>query len=122
MLLSGFVSSGNGAGQILPVPFYNSNIVNTDKVGTGSIVLQTNDSPDTVYAWYRAHLRDANGETTTEGGGHILYTHNGATVDIEPGNRFDHSTSIGLVWDAKKYGMFKSATGSDHSGKVLRRH
>ncbi|HEX3665337.1 MAG TPA: hypothetical protein VHU23_08905 [Rhizomicrobium sp.] len=120
-LLPGFVSAANAGTQTTPVPFYNSNIVKTDRIGAGSIVIQTKDSSDTVHAWYQAHLRDANGETKTEGGGYILYTHNGATVDIEPGNRFDHSTSIGLVWDSKKYGTFDPLSGSARSGRVLRR-
>ena len=35
-----------------------------------------------------------------------LYTKSGATVDVEPGNRFDPGTHIGLIWDAKKFGPY----------------
>jgi hypothetical protein len=90
--------------------------VKIDRIGDGSIVIQTRDSASAVQAWYRTHLRDSNGETATDGGGDILYTHNGATVDIEPGNRFEPLTSIGLVWDAKKFGRFRPMSKSDQPG------
>jgi hypothetical protein len=120
-LLSGFFSAAGAAQHAPPMPFYNSNVVKIDRIGDGSVVIQTRDSPLTVQAWYRTHLRDSNGETPTEGGGHILYTHNGAAVDIEPGNRFDPLTSIGMVWDAKKYGAYWPASKPGPSGKALRR-
>jgi hypothetical protein len=89
-----------------PVPFYNGKVSKFDKLGTGSVVIATKDSAATVCAWYRRNLRDQNGETTTKDGAHIFYTHNGATVDVEPGNRFAPETTIGLVWDAKKFGSY----------------
>jgi hypothetical protein len=119
--LSGFVSAAGAAPHAPPAPFYNSNVVKIDKIGDGSIVIQTRDCPDRVQAWYRTRLSDSNGETTTEAGGHILYTRNDTTVDIEPGNRFDPLTSIGVVWNAKKYGAFGLISKSARSGKPLHR-
>src|SRR5580698_5981607 len=70
-LLSGFVSAAGGAGHLPPMPFYNSNVENIDRIGDGSIVIQTRDSPSTVQTWYRKHLCDSNGETITGSGGRI---------------------------------------------------
>lgn len=89
-----------------PVPFYTSHVTKVDKQSEGSVVITTDDSVDTVCAWYRKNLRDQNGEHTSGDGAHIFYTHNGATVDVEPGNRFSPGTNIGLVWDAKKFGTY----------------
>ena len=88
------------------MPFYTANVTNVDKQSGGSVVITTKDSVDTVCAWYRKNLGDQNGETTTKDGAHIFYTHIGATVDVEPGNRFAPGTNIGLVWDAKKFGPY----------------
>lgn len=89
-----------------PVPFYNSNVTKIDEIDAGSVVIKTRDSANAVSAWYRQHLADANGEKKTADGALIFYTHNGATVDVEPGNRFEPDTGIGLVWDARKYGPY----------------
>jgi hypothetical protein len=89
-----------------PVPLYSSNIIKSEKISAGSMVITTRDSVDVVCAWYRKNLLESNGEKATEDGAHIFYTRSGATVDVEPGNRFDPGTKIGLVWDAKKYGDF----------------
>ncbi|HEY1613926.1 MAG TPA: hypothetical protein VGF97_09580 [Rhizomicrobium sp.] len=89
-----------------PVPFYKSHILTIDRIGNGSVVLKTKDSADMVCAWYAHNLPDGNGETKTSDGARIFYTHNGATVDVEPGNRFDPDTSIGIVWDARKFGSY----------------
>ncbi len=64
----------------------------------------TKDPFDSVCAWYRKNLADANGEHKTDDGAAIFYTKSGATVDVEPGNRFDPGKRIGLTWDAKKFG------------------
>ena len=90
-----------------PIPLYPSNVNKLDKVGSGSVVITTKDSVATVCAWYRKNLGDQNGESTTKDGAHLFYTHNGATVSVEPGNRFAPDTSIGLVWDAKKFGSYR---------------
>lgn len=87
-----------------PVPLYASNVTNTDKLNAGSVIVTTKDSLDAVCAWYRKNLVDSTAEKTTEDGAHIFYTKSGATVDVEPGSRFDPGTKIALVWDAKKYG------------------
>ena len=87
-----------------PVPLYPSNVTNTDKLNAGSVVVTTKDSLDAVCVWYRKNLVDSTGEKTTPDGAHIFYTKSGATVDVEPGNRFDPGTKIALVWDAKTYG------------------
>jgi hypothetical protein len=100
-------ASGN-ARAAPPVPFYKSNVATIDKIGAGSVVIKTKDTADAVYAWYARNLPDRNGETGTADGVRIFYTHNGATVDIEPGNRFDPRTNIGIVWDARKYGGYAS--------------
>ena len=89
-----------------PVPFYASNVTKLDKVGTDSVVITTKDSVAAVCGWYRKALHDQNGETTTKDGAHIFYTHNGATVDVEPGNRFAPDTTIGLVWDVNKFSPY----------------
>lgn len=89
-----------------PVPLYPSNVIKTEKLNAGSVVVTTKDSVDIVSAWYRKNLRESNGEKTADNGAHMFYTRNGATVDVEPGNRFDPGTKIGLVWDAKKYGGY----------------
>lgn len=89
-----------------PLPFYKENVSKLDKLGDGSIVIETKDSLTTVCAWYRKNLRDQNGESTTQDGAHLFYTHNGATVSVEPGNRFAPETSIGLVWDATRFGSY----------------
>ena len=89
-----------------PVPFYTANVNKLDKISTGSVVITTKDSLTTVCGWYRKTLSDQNGETTTKDGAHIFYTNNGATVDVEPGNRFAPDTTIGLVWDVKKFGPY----------------
>jgi hypothetical protein len=89
-----------------PVPLYPSNVIKTEKLNAGSVVVTTKDSVDIVSAWYRKNSRESNGEKTADNGAHMFYTRNGATVDVEPGNRFDPGTKIGLVWDAKKYGGY----------------
>ena len=88
------------------MPFYPGKVTKVDKVGAGSVVITTKDSVTTVCSWYRRNLADQNGETTTKDGAHIFYTHNGATVDVEPGNRFAPETTVGLVWDARKFGSY----------------
>ncbi len=102
---SASISAGR-ASAAPPVPFYSTNVTKIDRQSEGSVVITTKDSVDTVCAWYRKNLRDQNGESTTKDGAHIFYTHNGATVDVEPGNRFVPGTNIGLVWDAKKFGPY----------------
>lgn len=89
-----------------PVPFYKANVSKLDKLGSGSVVIETKDSLAAVCAWYRKNLRDQNGESITKDGAHLFYTHNGATVSVEPGDRFAPGTSIGLVWDARKFGPY----------------
>jgi hypothetical protein len=89
-----------------PVPFYAANVTQVHKHGPGAIVIVTQDSPETVCAWYRKNLAEATGENKVSGGAVIFYTKSGATVDVEPGNRVDPKTKVGLVWDAKKYGAY----------------
>jgi hypothetical protein len=89
-----------------PVPFYAVNVTQVAKSGPGSVVITTRDSVDTVCAWYRKNLADANGEHKTDDGAVIFYTRSGATVDVERGNRFDPGTHVGLVWDEKKFGPY----------------
>lgn len=98
-----FASRANAAP---PVPFYTAHVTKVDKQSPGAVVIKTTDSVAVVSAWYRKNLRDQNGEHTTADGAHLFYTHNGATVAVEPGNRFSPDTSIGLVWDAKKFGPY----------------
>jgi len=99
--------SASPAGATPPVPFYKANLSKLDKLGAGSVVIVTKDSVATVCAWYRKNLRDQNGESTTRDGAHLFYTHNGATVSVEPGNRFAPDTIVGLVWDARKFGSYR---------------
>jgi hypothetical protein len=89
-----------------PVPLYAANVMKVDKQSPGTIVIVTKDSPETVCAWYRKNLADATGENQVSGGAVIFYTKSGATVDVEPGSRFDPVTRIGLTWDAKKFGAY----------------
>jgi hypothetical protein len=89
-----------------PVPFYAANVTRVDKQGPGTIVIVTKDSPEAVCAWYRKNLAESTGENKVGGGAVIFYTKSGATVDVEPGNRFDPVTRIGLIWDAKKFGPY----------------
>ena len=77
-----------------------------DKPSQGDLIITTNDLVETVCVWYRRNLGDTTGERKTSDGAHIFYTRSGATVDVEPGNRFAPQTTIALVWDAKKYGQF----------------
>jgi hypothetical protein len=98
-----------------PVPFYNFHVLRIEKIGDGSVIIRTSDPPDVVHAWYRRNIRDANGETTTEDGAYILYTANGATVDIERGDPGDSGTSIGIVWDAEKYGPYAPFARGRHA-------
>jgi hypothetical protein len=93
-----------------PVPFYKWHVIAIEKIGDGSVVIRTKGGPEVVYDWYRANLKDGNGDTKTKDGAHILYRHSGATVDIETGNPFAPGTSIGIVWDAKKYGVYAAET------------
>jgi len=93
-----------------PVPFYNSHVTAIERIGDGSVVIKTRDTPDKVYVWYRSNLKNANGDTKTEDGAHILYTQSGATVDIEPGNSFAPDTAIGIVWDARKFGAYRATS------------
>ena len=106
LVIFDLVSAPGHAKAAPPVPFYAANISKLDKISAGSVVIATRDSVATVCGWYRKTLRDQNGETTTKDGAHIFYTHNGATVDVEPGNRFAPDTTIGLVWDVKKFGPY----------------
>lgn len=101
VLLAGGPSSASR-----PVPLYNANVTKFTRLGDGSVVIATKDSVTRVCAWYRKNLQDQNGESTTKDGAHLFYTHNGATVSVEPGNRFAPETTIGLVWDAKKFGPY----------------
>ena len=89
-----------------PVPFYTSRVTEIDRQSPGAVLITTKDSVATVCAWYRLNLHDQNGETVTDDGAHIFYTHSGATVDVEPGNIVVPDTSIGLSWDAKKFGPY----------------
>ena len=89
-----------------PVPFYTSRVTHINQHSAGSVVIRTKDSVAAVCAWYRLNLHDQNGETVTDDGAHIFYTHSGATVDVEPGNIVVPDTSIGLSWDAKKFGPY----------------
>ncbi len=89
-----------------PVPFYAANVAKVDKQSPVTIVIVTKDSPETVCAWYQKNLADATGEIKSDDGSVIFYTKSGATVDVEPGSRFDPVTRIGLVWDAKKFGAY----------------
>jgi hypothetical protein len=83
MLLAVFGPAATSpAGAVVPVPFYNSHVFAIEKVGDGSVIIRTMDLPETVYAWYRKYLRDANGDSKIEDGGYILYTHSGTTIDI----------------------------------------
>ena len=106
LIIFGLVSAPGHARATPPVPFYTANVSKLDMIGAGSVVIATKDSVATVCGWYRKTLRDQNGETTTRDGAHIFYTHSGATVDVEPGNRFAPDTTIGLVWDVKKFGPY----------------
>ena len=106
LVIFDLVSAPGHAKAAPPVPFYTANVRKVDKIGAGSVVIATKDSVATVCGWYRKALPDQNGETTTKDGAHIFYTHNGATVDVEPGNRFAPDTTIGLVWDVKKFGPY----------------
>ena len=99
-----------------PVPFYKSHVFAIEKIGDGSVIIRTRDTPDAVHAWYRKNIRDANGETKTQDGSYILYTGNGATVDIEPGDPPDAGASIGIVWNAMKYGAYSSPGRERHAG------
>jgi hypothetical protein len=89
-----------------PVPLYPFNVTNVDNVSNGAVVLTTKDSLDVVCAWYRKNLPDANGEHKTDDGAHLFYTHNGATVDVEAGNTYSPGTTVGIVWDVKKFGTY----------------
>jgi hypothetical protein len=89
-----------------PVPFYASRVTEIDRQSPGAVLITTKDSVATVCAWYRLNLHDQNGEKVTDDGAHIFYTHSGATVDVEPGNIVVPDTSIGLSWDARKFGPY----------------
>lgn len=107
LLIVAYLISAPGCAKAAPpVPFYTSNVRKLDKIGTGSVVITTKNSVAAVCRWYRKMLRDQNGETTTRDGAHIFYTHSGATVDVEPGNRFAPDTTIALVWDVRKFGPY----------------
>jgi hypothetical protein len=107
MLLGSFVAiTTTPANATPPVPFYTDHVTDLDRQSDGAVVITTKDSVATVCAWYRLNLRDQNGETVTNDGAHIFYTHSGATVDVEPGNLVVPGTTIGLVWDAKKFGPY----------------
>ncbi len=106
LLICDLASVPDSARAAPPVPFYTTNVSKLDRIGAGSVVIETRDTVAAVSGWYRKTLRDQNGETIGKNGAHLFYTHNGATVDVEPGNRFAPNTIIGLVWDAKKYGPY----------------
>ena len=89
-----------------PVPLYASHVTKTHAIAPGQTVVVTSDSVDVVSAWYRKNLADLQSEKTRPDGGHLFFTHNGATVSVQAGNRFEPGTQIGLVWDATKYGTF----------------
>jgi|BarGraIncu00222A_1022003.scaffolds.fasta_scaffold21891_2 hypothetical protein len=89
-----------------PVPFYATNVTKINKQSPGTIVIVTKDSPEAVCAWYRKNLAESTSENKVSGGAVIFYTKSGATVDVEPGSRFDPVTRIGLSWDAKKFGAY----------------
>ena len=107
MLVGSFAAiTTSAANATPPVPFYTSRVTEIDRQSPGAVLITTKDSVATVCAWYRLNLRDQNGETVTADGAHIFYTHSGATVDVEPGNLVVPDTSIGLSWDAKKFGPY----------------
>ena len=107
MLVAGLTAIISGpANAAPPVPFYTARVTQIRQHGGGSVVISTKDSVATVCAWYRLNLHDQNGETVTDDGAHIFYTHSGATVDVEPANIVVTDTSIGLTWDAKKFGAY----------------
>lgn len=56
-----------------------------------------------VVAWYGKNLLDKNAEQSTEDGAHIFCTRNGATLNVELGERIAPGTNIGLVRDAKQF-------------------
>jgi hypothetical protein len=86
-------------------------VIAVEKIGDGSVVIRTKDPAAAVYVWYRANLQNANGDTETKDGAHILYTRSGATVDIEPDAPGERGTNIGIVWNARKYGAYVPASG-----------
>ena len=107
MLVASFAAiTTSPANATPPVPFYTSRVTHINQHSAGSVVIRTKDSVAAVCAWYRLNLHDQNGETVTDDGAHIFYTHSGATVDVEPGNIVVPDTSIGLSWDAKKFGPY----------------
>jgi hypothetical protein len=107
MLVGSFAAiTTSPANATPPVPFYTAEVTHIDRQSAGSVVIRTKDSVAAVCAWYRLNLHDQNGETVTDDGAHIFYTHSGATVDVEPGNLVVPDTSIGLSWDAKKFGPY----------------
>lgn len=107
MLLASFAAIiTRPANATPPVPFYSSRVTEIDRQSPGAVLITTKDSVATVCAWYRLNLHDQNGEKVTDDGAHIFYTHSGATVDVEPGNIVVPDTSIGLSWDAKKFGPY----------------
>ncbi len=107
MLVGSFAAiTTSPANATPPVPFYTAGATRIHRQSAGSVVSRTRDSVATVCAWYRLNLQDQNGETVTDDGAHIFYTHSGATVDVEPGNIVVPDTSIGLSWYAKKFGPY----------------
>ena len=82
-----------------PVPLYSTHVSKTTIIGAGMVVINTQDSLDTVLKWYGANLKDQMADVAVGPGHHHFLTHSGAGVDIlAEGTGADAETKITLFW------------------------
>ncbi|HTJ65414.1 MAG TPA: tetratricopeptide repeat protein [Alphaproteobacteria bacterium] len=81
-----------------PVPFYASHVNKTALLAPGIVVIDTDDSFDTVLSWYRANLKDRTADVTLGPQHQHFLTHTGAGVDISATGGGRRKTKISLLW------------------------
>ncbi len=88
-----------------PVPFYSAHVTKTTVVGPGMIIINTNDSFDTVLDWYRTNLKDQDADVALGPEHDHFLTHNGAGVDVlADGTGGNAGTTISLLWNSGGHG------------------
>jgi TPR repeat protein len=93
--------AADGEQQVVPppVPLYASHVSKTSVLAPGIVVIDSEDSFDTVLGWYRANLKDRMADVTLGPQHQHFLTRTGAGVDISAtGAGGRPKTKISLLW------------------------
>jgi TPR repeat protein len=117
----GGAGQGDAGQQVVPppVPLYGSHIAKTSVLAPGIIVIDTDDSFDTVLAWYRANLKDSMADVTLGKDHQHFLTHKGAGVDISAESAGGRKrTKISLLWKPAGSGAYATLAPPSPDRKV----